>query len=459
MRRKAGWVLAVAASAAFIGCSESPRIGTTFVGNEVLGKVGLERYWELSLGLAPGQTIDRMVLLEENLYCFTPDNVMIAVDAARGVRKWTRTITSPGRKVYPPCHANGARMAKELPGIETIIKRPGEESLPAQNVVIVNTTHKALVLNRDNGEVLREIDFGLKLNDFVANTGGASDGTYYYVGANDGRVTAYRLNTLTIAWTLFTPQILWASPRVQQSGDVVRVYVAGGDGHLYVLRAGDALTQLWPPESKQGWPAMSSEVAAPFVVDSRAAFVPSVRRRIFAFPLKGGEPLWKFSTQGNLYDPIQVSEQCVYQYSRGDKFYALDPTSGQARWSLAEARRVLAAMPTDRGPSAYLVDNRGNLLLVDEVLGKVRASVPLTNCNLYADNSSAPGVWIGNRDGKLYCLRQVGAEHMTDKTLRKSTSGKTTTAPVTQPGEKKEPAAAEAPAPPKAPGAPGYIRY
>jgi outer membrane protein assembly factor BamB len=439
MRRKAGWVLAATVAAALVGCADVSQRGTTFVGNEVLGKVGLERYWELPLGLSPGQTLVRLTLVEENLYCLTNDNVMIAVDAAKGVRKWTRTIAPASQQVFPPCHSAAARMAKDLPGIEAILRRPPEETLPAQNVVIVNTTHKALVLSRDSGEVLREISFDLKSQDFVANTGGACDGTYFYVGSNDGRVVAYHLNTLTVAWVLYTPQILWAAPRVQQSSDIVRVYVAGADGHLYVLRAGDALAQVWPPESRQGWPTMSSEVVAPIVVDNRAAFVPSVQRRVFAFPLRGGEPLWKFSTQGDLLDPIQVSEQCVYQYARGDKLYALDPASGRARWSLSEGRRVLAAMPTAQGPSTFVLDHRGNLLLVDEVLGKVRAAVPLTRCSLYADNTAASGVWVGDRDGRLYCLRQVGAEHMTAASLKKVAVGKAPALPAL-PVPKKAPA-------------------
>jgi hypothetical protein len=172
-------------------------------------------------------------------------------------------------------------------------------------------------------------------------------------------------------------------------------------------------------------------VVAGLHVDDRAAFIPCLNQRVYAFGLAGGEPLWWFTTKGQLHDDVQVSENSVFQYARGDMLYALDLSNGKSRWSMRQGRRVLAAMPGKGVPMAYLVDNARNLLVVDEILGKIQVTIPLTGVNLFADNTSATAIYLGNSAGRLVCLRQIGAEHLTPDMLKKAKAEtKATTAPA-----------------------------
>jgi hypothetical protein len=408
----------LAASCLVAGCSHT-RVPVSLTHSSVLAKAGLESYWQLHLKLPEGERIERLCLLEENLYCLTNTNYLIAVDAAKGVRKWSRKVAEPGETVFPPCHANEARLQKELPGIREIVTPRAPETLPPANVVLVNTPDYVLVLERQTGDRLRKIDFDISPHEFTANTGGGCDGRFFYVGSVSGRCHAIRLNEGVVAWVLPTKDILTASPRCHSPGGSDRVFVAGEDGELYVALAGTPLRRLWPPEGTRQWPAMAGPVTAQFHVDDRACFVPCVNRRLYAFAMSGGDPLWRFTCGGTLVHPVQVSENSVFQYAEADRLYAINPANGELRWSMPRGRRVLAAMPVQEVPTAYLVDYAGNLLVVDEILGKVRASIPLTGCDLFADNTSAPAVYIGSRDGRLYCLRQVGAGQLTAEMLIK----------------------------------------
>jgi hypothetical protein len=79
-------------------------------------------------------------------------------------------------------------------------------------------------------------------------------------------------------------------------------------------------------------------------------------------------------------------------------------------------------MPSKGVPMAYIVDNARNLLVVDEILGKIQVTIPLTGVNLFADNTSASAsaIYLGNTAGRLVCLRQIGAEHLTPEMLKKA---------------------------------------
>lgn len=419
MRRWVRLALMAAGSLAVVGCQRTGPVSLTHP--SVLAKAGLRSYWQLKLQLLEDEKIERLFLLEESLYCLTNTNTVIAVDAARGVRKWTRAVAKPGTKVFPPCHGNNVAMATELPGVLAVTNPPAPETLPTYNLVFVNTPDYVVAFDRATGEVRRRFSFKPKPNDFVANTGGACDGTFFYIGSASGRCYGIRVNQGVISWILSTEDMLSAAPRCHTAGGSARVFVAGEDANYYVGKSNGLVVQVWPPAGQRTWAAMAGGVLADFHVDDRACFIPCANRRVYAFALSGGEPLWRFTCNGPLLDAIQVSQNSVFQYARGDKLYALNPANGELRWTMPHGRKVLAATAGQDGAArAYILGASGNLLVVDEILGDVRASIPLTGCELFAANTAAPAIYLASRSGDIYCLRQIGAEHLTAKMLMKN---------------------------------------
>ncbi len=409
---------AVVIAATAAGCGQQQPVSMT--DDNVLDKAGLKSYWQLDLELQDGERIERLYLLDEMLYCLTDTEYMLAVDAARGVRLWSRKVARPGQEIFPPCHGNGVPMSPNTPDVRKITAPPAPEALPTHDVVIVNTPAYAMVLDRDTGRTLRHIDFQRPPDSLTANTGGACDSKWFYVGAVSGRCYAFRLNTNVISWILRTQDILSAAPETHSPGGSPRVFVAGEDGEFYVLKAGPVFSQVWPPEGIPEWPALAGPVTTGFHVDDRGAFIPCVNRRVYRFSLTGGEPTWWFTCKGALKDPVQVSENTVFQYAEDDTFYAIDPANGKQRWHMPEARVVVASIRDGDVPLAYIVDDAHNLLVVDEILGTVRASVPLTGVDIVAKNTAAPAIYVAGSKGRLQCIRPAGSGRLTEKMLREA---------------------------------------
>lgn len=418
-------VLAAAWCLTAAGCDVqtwSSSASSVLTHDSVLAKAGLANYWQLDLQLPPGEKIVKLILIEENLYCLTGSNWLLAVDAASGVRKWSHQVAEKGMTVFAPCHGAKVPIDPNLPGVVKIRSLPAPASMPARDLVLINTPDYVMALDRMTGEEVRNFRFDKYLPfSFVANTGGGCDGTFFYVGTTNGDVKSIRINEGVVAWSYQAGSIMSASPRcLAITGSSPRVYVATGDGDFAVLKSSSLISKLWPLTGAKRWHDMAGAVVAGLHVDDRAAFIPCLNQRVYAFGLAGGEPLWWFTTRGQLHDDVQVSENSVFQYARGDMFYALDPSNGKSRWSMRQGRRVLAAMPSKGVPMAYLVDNARNLLVVDEILGKIQVTIPLTGVNLFADNTSATALYLGNSAGRLVCLRQIGAEHLTPDMLKKA---------------------------------------
>ncbi|MCK4275764.1 MAG: PQQ-binding-like beta-propeller repeat protein, partial [Phycisphaerae bacterium] len=188
------------------------------------------------------------------------------------------------------------------------------------------------------------------------------------------------------------------------------IYVASQDGSLYAAQAGRMNNIIW----RRPLPA---PITAGFGVDDRGCFVPCEDNRIYALNALTGEPLWDpFICEGHLLEPIQVGVSTLFQRAEGDKFYALNLANGRLRWTRPAGRLILAVI----SGKAYLLDDTGALQVVDEVLGSVSASLPLTGMELFAANTTAPAIYVGNREGYLFCIRPRRAGRLTAQMLEKS---------------------------------------
>ena len=390
-------VLAVA------GCGGRQTAGT--LDPDVLAKAELQYYWTVPVDLERGESISRLLLLKENVYCLTNRHRLIAVDGARGLFKWARTVADADQTVFRPALADNVTLPEQVGGIKQVLSPQSATDIRTFDAILVNTLSYVLVLDRQSGRQVRRIEF-----DFAANTGGASDGLSFYVGSTDGRYYAIRLAEAIVAWQLAAEDLI-AAPVEYHNGNV---YVADTSGTLTCARVGQPGKEIWSVP-------MSGAVTAEFHVDGRGCFVPCDDQRLYAFEPMSGARLWElpFVAQGPMRDPVQVAENTIFQYAEGDKFYAVALTSGKERWSRKDGRTVLAAFDGE----VFLLNASDTLLILDEVLGTVKTSLSLTGWQLFAANTTAPAIYVATRDGRLACIRKVAAGQLTPEAMKPVRSG------------------------------------
>ena len=370
------------------------------VHREVLAKADLDYYWAAGLPLGDDEVIEKLYLLDENIYCLSNENRLYAVDAARGRLKWFHSIGKAADTVFRPCHTDKLAISEEPATVHEMMGWRAPERVQVFDAVLVNTASELLVFDRMTGRLYRTIPF----KDFVASCGGATDGSSFYVGSTSGRYHSMRLNEAVKTWSLSAGKLIIA-PVGYYNG---LVFVAGGDKSLYTARTGRV--------GKEGWRRrMDGLLSAAFSVDDRGCFVPCEDNRLYAIdPVTGGD-LWEstYICEGPLRQDVQVAARTVFQYASGDGLHAIDLVNGTKRWHMPEGRRLLTVM--DR--AAYVLDDRGRLLVVDEILGEVKRTLALTGFDLLVDNVRAPAIYGAAKDGRLFCLRPRGSGRLTQEAL------------------------------------------
>ena len=395
-------------SGILVGCTSGPTMTAAQRAAKHIKSVqnaGLNYYWKWKLPLN-GEKIARTFLIDENFYCLTNGNRLIAIDAARGVLQWSRWIhvAKPGVKVYDPVHTRNVMITRIPPTRKEILqpKPEADRGIKAFDAVIISTETNALVIDRKNGQEIRNIQFNFAAG---ASAGACSDGRLLFVPDSRGWYHAIFLHEMIENWTLSVKGAINLPPRYVDD----KVIVASEKGYVQVASTFETRKRIWTRP-------LDASIEAPFLATRDHLLVPCMDRRLHAFDPTTGRQLWEpFDCKKPLKDVPQVSEVSAFQYARGGGFYALAIVTGKLRWTSPDARKVLAAMDNN----VYLQDNRNRILVVDEILGEVKASIQMPRADILAANTSAPAIYGATRDGNLYCIRLLDAGHLTAEMLRK----------------------------------------
>lgn len=406
MRSLVNVLLMSALVIAAISCQGTKDPWAKHVGQDVLAKADLQYYWRMDLGLPSGETLQRMYKLDENIYCLTNLNRMICLDAARGIQRWSLDIADKHQTVFPPCHAERASLGYKVSGIAEILEPDTISERLTFKPVLINTADRLLVIDRDTGAVVRDINLS-----FTASTGPASDGTYAWIGSTKGWYYTMLLQEGIAAYSMSAGGMLTVPPVTFNKN----VYVGGSDGRVYASAVGKAPKSLW----KQ---TIGGHVNAPLVVNDKGCFVPCDDNRLYAFHPASGLSMWKmpFICGTPLRQPPQVGQKTVFQYAQGDQFYAINLTNGLVRWSSPSAIAVLGVVDSD----IYLLGQDNNLHVADEILGTVKLTLPLAGFDRYVANITSSAIYVGNGSGRVACIRPLSAGYLKPEDLPKAMTGR-----------------------------------
>ncbi len=389
MRRTIGLAMVVGLVLVAAGCG-SEKVAVTE--ETVLAGVDLKYHWKLDLNIAAdGATIERIWQMGDEVYCLTSDSELFCVDAEIGHIRWSIALPDVEVNVFEPSHYDGMLMTEEPLTLQQIQDPTRIGQLDPFDAVLVNTLSRLLVIDRDSTgtpKVYRNIELS-----FAANTGATTDGQSAFIGSTDGFCHAVLLGAALPRWDLDLRTQVKARPEAHNR----LTYVAGTartNNTFYCLRSGDEYEVMW----RQMLPGPA---AANFHVDSRGCFVPCKRNVLKAFDAVSGDPLWPpVPMEGLLTTPVQVSSSSVFQYANYDKFYAINIIDGSVRWTMPEARTVLAVIDGN----VYLRDASDNLRIVNEVMGTQEGTLPLSGFDFFVPNTDTPAMFTATRDGRVFCI-------------------------------------------------------
>jgi outer membrane protein assembly factor BamB len=369
---------------------------------QTLAKANLQYYWKMErkdLALQEGESISIVYKLDENLYAVTNHDRLICIDKDRGLLKWSYPIRTYGERIFRPSEtAKEVTLSRRPPSTTQIANKTTYDEPTKFHLVVVSTTTHLFVLDRDNGDLIRDIKL-----PFAAATGTATDGPYAFIATAEGNYCAILMDEAAPIWSLGTNSSINVSPVVGAG----LVFVGGTDGVIRTAR----ITRESHPE----WHAnLGSPINGPLTVSDKVCLVPCDDYRLYAFQPTTGAPLWKqpFIARDAIHDPPQLGESTVFQYVRGDKFYAINLASGMKRWESPTAMAVLALRMDKTDNNVYLLGKGNNLEVADEVLGAVKEKLPLSGLDLYVANTNSPAIYVGNHNGFLACIRLLSAGYI-----------------------------------------------
>ena len=375
---------------------------TDFLQEDVLSKVDLRMYWERTIPLPAGEQVARIWVRGEKLYCLTDGDTLICVNAVVGTTLWSQELTVGEEEVFAPVHVDDMRLPMEVGDIKTIDNPPSMASFPLFNAVVISTTTRLWVIDRDKGTVYRNI----VSDGFTPQVQGVCDTERFYTVNSRRQVCGVKLLQGLPFWQKSIKNELIKAPLALAPGYVL---AATMDGTVQCYVADDLGTKIWHKKVHGG-------VRESFVADERGVFLAADDRMIYGLAASRGRPLWDpVSMASDPEGQMLLGEQTLFQYA-GAKggMYAVDIANGQLRWIAPKALSVLAIIDQ----TVYLKDRSSRLQIRDEITGKVLNTISLTDFELYPSNVTSPAIYMASRDGRIACLRHKSQGPITMEELK-----------------------------------------
>ena len=374
---------------------------TDILQGNVLSKVDLRMYWERTIPLPTGEQVDRTWILGDKFYCLTDGDTLICVNARVGTTLWSQELTVGQEQVFAPVHVDDMRLPLKVGNLQTIDTAPNMASFPQFNAVVISTTTRLWVIDRDKGTVYRNI----VSDGFTPQVQGVCDTERFYTVNSRRQVCGVKLLQGLPFWQKSVKQELIKAPLAMAPGYVL---AATMDGSVQCYVADDLGTKTWRKKLHGG-------VRESLVADERGVFLAADDRMIYGLTASRGRPRWDpLSMVSDPEGPMLLGEQTLFQYAGAQGgLYAVDIANGQLRWRAPKAKTVLAILDQ----KVYLKDRSSTLQVRDEMTGKVLHTISLADFELYPNNVNTPAIYMASRNGRIACLRHVSQGPITMEEL------------------------------------------
>lgn len=336
------------------------------VSPELLEFANLEIVWESSLPLKKNETMERMLVLKDQIYLISNRNFTMALDRQTGEKIFIRSLAVEGLKA--------------------------EWFVDVNDQIIYVVGNKYIELEAQNGEQKKttEVSFGIT-GPVVRNN------SFFYVSGTDNRLHIFKADERIEIFKV-----------AANNDSLITTAVAAEDYIVFGTNEGNIYSML-PDEPKSLWEfEAAGGLIGQVIRDSNSLFfsgedmnvyridVPSIYSKSF---------VWKTLVPGMIQKPPRVTEDMVYQsaFSKNMSISAIDRDSGRIIWEVPGGIELLAQ---SRG-RAYIITENGTLVVMHNASAKQVYSVNFAGVSRQAYNTLDSKIYVGDKAGRVACLEPL----------------------------------------------------
>jgi outer membrane protein assembly factor BamB len=359
-----------------VGGCQAPQSAGDLVSTNQLQDASYYKYWHVQVPLDEGDAAEDCYLVDDNLYVTTVEGNVFALHADHGLLRWSTKLTERDFDIYRPTHL---------------------EMQDGSDPVAFVTTTEVQIIDRFSGESVLSSPMPVAPGSAVVG-----DDQRIFIGSADGHVYSYywrhRLGEkLLPAWVLTAGSPVTVAPVLRDDGEL---FFATMDGVLARCRAGD---------KAYGWTfRIGGAIVGDIVVDGGLVFAASLDRSLYCVDAESGALVWRRRFPRPLEQGPVVSRMTCYQFCPGEGLIALNPQTGEDRWTRMDGVRYVAASSGE----VVIQTDAGTIEVLDADSGETLRSFCGGEMQTAARNLEDDRVFLLAADGRLECVRPEGVPYL-----------------------------------------------
>jgi len=335
------------------------------VSPELLEHTGLKILWENILPTKTGESLERLLILGDQIYAISDKSYMLCLKRENGKRVFSKIV--------------------ELGGL-----RIGELSLFNNKLLSVS------------GNRLYEIDPNTGIEHSTVDVGygmvcpAARNNSFFYLGGADRRLHALRAEDKVQVFMVAAENDSMITTILADQSSVV----FGTDQGNIINIVPDRPVRLWQFNA-------SGAIVGSIIRDGMSLYFASEDMNVYRLDIVGlpeGRRLaWKYQTDGMLNTAPCVAKGIVYQviYSKG--LTAISKDGGTLLWEVPSGTGFLA----EAKGRAYVITKDGTLVVMDNNTNKKLYSVNFAGVSRHAANLVDSKIYIADKSGRIACLQPL----------------------------------------------------
>ncbi|MFC1737827.1 PQQ-binding-like beta-propeller repeat protein [Planctomycetota bacterium] len=331
------------------------------VWSELLEHAKLKIVWENELPLNKAESLKKIFIAGDCLYCFSNKNYIVSLNMADGSFVFGRSYAPSGFPIV------GFKVYED-----TVFSVIGNELIEMQARTGTESSRVRL--------------------DFGVSCAASRNSSHFYIGGVDRRVHVLEAEDKI--------KIFKASA---DNDSAISSVVAGEDIVIFGTDAGNVIA-IASDEARRLWQVDTySAIAGSLVLDGDSVFVAGKDTNVYRIDIYSGKPVWKYQTEAMLDREPTVTKTAVYQYVWGKGLTAIDRTSGQHMWDMPGGLELLA----EEEGRAYVITENETLVVMDNNKAKQLYSVNFAGVSRYVANVADSRIYIADESGRIACLEPI----------------------------------------------------